>query len=230
MLIRPAASRLLAELEIPKELRRFGSGWISGTLALASAVAALLMVVALRYQSLLAHPDFAVIRDHPLFTAAIYFLLIVGYALAALSLILRSDKVLGFTAMTITLAASLIGSAPPSGLVVPTGGIFLGLDFFVLNVLFLGLLFVPLERMLPHDPEQAVFRDEWREDIFYYLISSLFVQILTFLSLAPSRFLVGHAELSAVRAFFGGMPWLVQVVVIMFLTDLAQYWVHRAFH
>src|SRR5262245_5812622 len=58
MPIRSAATRLLAELEIPKELRRFGSGWISGTLALAAAVAALLMVVALRYPALLTHPEF----------------------------------------------------------------------------------------------------------------------------------------------------------------------------
>ncbi|HVV71414.1 MAG TPA: sterol desaturase family protein, partial [Verrucomicrobiae bacterium] len=32
------------------------------------------------------------------------------------------------------------------------------------------------------------------------------------------------------RAWIAALPWLVQFAAIMVLTDLVQYWVHRAFH
>jgi sterol desaturase/sphingolipid hydroxylase (fatty acid hydroxylase superfamily) len=89
---------------------------------------------------------------------------------------------------------------------------------------------VPVERLFPQSKGQVLLREEWREDLFYYLVSSLLVQVLTFLTLAPSQFLLGHVDWSIVHNGIGHLPWLVQLLAIMFLTDLAQYWVHRAFH
>jgi hypothetical protein len=57
------------------------------------------------------------------------------------------------------------------------------LDWFVLNLLFTGLLFVPLEKMFGR-LNQPLFRSEWREDLFYFLLGSLLVQSLAFLTLA----------------------------------------------
>src|SRR4029079_2705745 len=78
--------------------------------------------------------------------------------------------------------------------------------------------------------DQSVFRDECREDLFYYLVSSLFVQILTYLTLAPSNFVIQNHNLGPIRAWAHDLPWVVQLIAIMLLTDLAQYWLHRAFH
>jgi len=38
------------------------------------------------------------------------------------------------------------------------------------------------------------------------------------------------APLTHVRHWVVGLPFVVQLVAIMFLTDLVQYWLHRAFH
>jgi len=48
--------------------------------------------------------------------------------------------------------------------------------------------------------------------------------------LAPSTTLLRLVDLSVVRAFAGGLPWIVQLLAVMFLTDFTQYWVHRLFH
>ena len=218
------------ELEAPREARPFGSGWLSGTLALLAGLAGLFLVVALRHPTLFTLPELGAIRQQPLFTPAVYVILLAAYLLAAISLLLRPEKILGITAMAVTLLASIIGTLPATVLPGEGTGIFFGLDFFVLNVLFIGFLFVPLERLFPEHPEQTLFRDEWREDLFYYLVSSLFVQILTYLTLVPSNFVLANTQWSAFRATVGGLPWIVQVLAIMFLTDLLQYWVHRAFH
>ena len=62
-------------------------------------------------------------------------------------------------------------------------GIFFGVDFFAVNMVATGLMFAPIERLLPRNADQRLFRGEWREDLFYYLVSSIMVQLLTLLQL-----------------------------------------------
>ena len=221
--------KVKSELEAPRDQRPFGSGWLSGSIGILAGIVGLLMVIVLRNPSLTSVPQLAVVHQSALFRPALYFVLIAGFCLAALSLVLRKDKTLGGAAMVATLLATMIGSLPThSGLKIE--GVFFGLDFFLLNVLFTGLLFIPIERIFARNKDQTVFREEWREDLFYYLVSSLFVQILTYLTLAPSNFVIHSQDLNAVRAWARELPWIVQIVIIMLLTDFAQYWLHRAFH
>ena len=221
--------RIRAELEAPTEQRMFGSGWIAGSLGILAGLVGLAMVIILRNPQLTTVPELAIINKSALFRPALYFILIAGFSLAALSLVLRKDKTLGTAAMIATLAATMVGSLP-SNHHIKIEGVFFGLDFFVLNVLFVGLLFIPIERIFAKNKDQSVFRDEWREDIFYYLVSSLLVQILTYLTLAPSNYVIHHHDIGAIRAWARDLPWVVQLIAIMLLTDFAQYWVHRAFH
>jgi len=222
--------RLRAELEAPPGQRRLGSGWISGVGALVLAVASLLLVISLRHPGFLGMPELRIIHSHPAFRAALQVMLIGSFLLAALNLVLRPRKTLGTWAMILTLSATLLGGAGARAGGDETATVFVGLDWFVLNVIFTGFLFVPLERLFPHRKGQALFRREWREDLFYYLVSSMLVQVLTWLSFAPSRFVVAHTEWGGFRGWVGGQPFWLQFLEIMFLTDLVQYWEHRAFH
>ena len=222
-------SKVRAELEAPRHARLFGSGWISGSIGLLAGVVGVVMVIVLRNPSLTSVPQLSVVHHSALFRPALYFVLISGFALSALSLVLRRDKTLGAAAMAATLLATMIGSLP-SHHDFQLGGMFFGLDFFLLNVLFTGLLFIPIERIFARFKDQSVFRAEWREDLFYYLVSSLFVQILTYLTLAPSNFVVQNQGLGSIRSWAHDLPWVVQLIAIMLLTDFAQYWLHRAFH
>jgi sterol desaturase/sphingolipid hydroxylase (fatty acid hydroxylase superfamily) len=221
---------LRRELEAPAGLRRFGSGWISGVLGLVLGVAGFLLTLSLCVPGALAMPELGALRDHAGFRLGVHVLLLSAFGFSALSLVLRRGKALGTCGLCATLLAALLGGSHATGLAPDSTPLFLGLDFFVLNVVFTGFLFVPLEWLFPHRAEQALFRTEWREDLFYYLVSSLFVQVLTFLSFLPARSLLAFAPLEGVRAWVGALPFALQFVAIMFLTDLVQYGVHRAFH
>ena len=107
---------------------------------------------------------------------------------------LRDKKVLGFTALAIALAAALLGGSNATARDVQSWGIFFGLDFFILNMILSGLMFAPLERLLPHRREQRLFRVEWREDLFYFLVSSMLVQAITFLTFAPSTLILDQTS------------------------------------
>ena len=229
MLINEVRKKVRADLECPPEQRGFGTGWLSGVAALVAAVAALFFVLCLRYPGL-AVPQARPLYDKVVFRLILHFALIASFGLAILSLVLRTNKVLGFSAIAIALLATVLGGSrvKPAGEL--TGGVFLGLDWFVLNVIFTGFLFIPLERLFPRHKGQALFRQEWREDLFYYLVSSLFVQALTFISMAPAVAILSHTEWGTFRKLVGSQWVIVQIIEIMFLTDLVQYWVHRCFH
>jgi sterol desaturase/sphingolipid hydroxylase (fatty acid hydroxylase superfamily) len=222
--------KLRGELEAPPALRRFGSGWISGVLGIVFGVAGLLLVVSLRMPGSLAMPEVRALHVHATFRVCLYVLLLAAFALSALSLALRDGKILGTTGILATLLATLLGGSRATALAADPSPIFFGLDWFALNVLFTGFLFVPMERIFPHAPGQHVFRDEWREDLFYYLVSSFMVQVLTFFTFLPAKTVLTATPLTDMRHWVGSLPFLVQFVAIMFLTDFVQYWVHRTFH
>lgn len=224
-------SQLQRDLESPIEVRRFGSGWFSGFFALLFAIIGFGLVVALRFPEWFATPELEMVKTWSGFRGFVHLTLLASYALALLSLLLRPRKALGFTALAIGIAAALMGGANVQPSETRDWGIFFGLDFFMVNLLVTGLMFAPIERILPHRREQRLFRIEWREDLFYYLISSMLVQIFTFLALAPSTIINANTgNWEAFRAGVAGLPWIVQFVLAVFLSDLFQYWYHRIFH
>lgn len=223
--------RLEHDLTAPIQVRGFGSGWFSGFFALLFAVSGFGMVVALRYPEWFAMPELQVVKDWPGFRGVVHLILLASYALALLSLLLRPRKVLGATALVIGLAAALLGGSNVQPSETASWGIFFGLDFFIVNLLVTGFMFAPIERFWPHRAEQRLFRIEWREDLFYYLVSTMMVQLFAFLALAPQA--IVNAQTSnwdQFRTWVASLPWVVQFVVAVILSDLFQYWYHRLFH
>jgi hypothetical protein len=90
--------RLGADLEAPLSARRFGSGWFSGFFALLLALCGLCLVVALRWPGWFAMPELAPVYGWSGLRPLVHIVLLAAYALALLSLLLRSRKVLGATA------------------------------------------------------------------------------------------------------------------------------------
>jgi len=223
--------QLEKDLEAPVQARGFGSGWISGFFALLLAITGFCLVAAMRWPMWFSMPQLLPLERSLLFRFGIHLTLLTSYILALLSLLLRPRKTPGFTALGIGILATILGGANVQPHETHNFGIYFGIDFFVVNLIVTGLMFAPIERLYPHRKAQRLFRIEWREDLFYYLISSMLVQLLTFLELAPSTFVMTNTGAwHDFRAAVGGQPWALQLAEAMFLTDLAQYWFHRAFH
>jgi sterol desaturase/sphingolipid hydroxylase (fatty acid hydroxylase superfamily) len=230
MSLKDTRQELREELEAPAPSRAFGSGWISGVAGLVLGLVGLALVISMRAPGQFAMPELAAFHAKTWFKAGILAILLLGFAASALSLALRPAKLLGTLGVTAALLATLLGGATAGALTPDPTPLFLGLDWFALNVLFTGVIFIPLERLSPLKPEQALFRNEWREDIFYYLVSSFMVQVLAFVSFAPAKWVAAASVLGELQHRVAALPFVVQLLAIMFLTDLVQYWVHRAFH
>ncbi len=216
--------------EIESDDRQFGGGWISGMISVVLGGIGLGTVFCLLYPQLLTVEDARGEYPVGVIRFALHLVLIAGFVAGVLSVTLRQNKLLGFVGMSLVLIATLIGGSEATRLFQGESKVYFGLDFFLLNLIFLGVIFIPIERIFKQN-DQPILRDEWREDLFYFFISSLFIQMLTFLSLSPSLNLVAATEwASGFRAMVASQPVWLQFIEIMFLTDVVQYWFHRAFH
>lgn len=220
---------LRGELEAPKSEHKIGTGWLSGVFAFVLGLAGLVAVLCMRYPELLTAPEIRSAVSLPLIRLATHIVLIAAFFLATISLILREAKVLGLSAVVAVLVAVAFGGSMTEGPGNLPDKVYFGLDWFVLNLLLTGILFLPLERLFPRRA-QPVFRTEWREDLFYFFIASILIQSLTLVSLAPSKFIVANANLTSIQTAIASQPLVLQFLEIMVLTDFVQYWVHRTFH
>jgi sterol desaturase/sphingolipid hydroxylase (fatty acid hydroxylase superfamily) len=220
-----------AELESAAPQRVLGSGWASGILGVGLSLAGLLLVISARTpRQLLTAPQISPLQENDWFKLGVLLLLISGFTASVVSLALREAKILGTAGVVLALTASVIAQSISTANTAHPLPIFFGLDWFALNVLFTGLIFIPLERLSPLKEDQSIFREEWREDVFYVLVSCLMVQSLAFLPLAPGQLVGSLSPLGAVRQWIGELPLVVQLPVIMLSADFFQYWAHRAFH
>jgi lathosterol oxidase len=214
----------------PAEGTRFGSGWISGVLAAALGAIGLGAVLCFHFPELLTMPRLRGLYPVPYVRALLHLVLVSAFLLGVLSVTLRRSKRLGMAGLLLALVAALLGGSrvPIDGEL--RDGPFLGLDWFLLNLIGYCLVFIPLERLFARLPEQGIFRRGWRTDLSYFFVSTLFVQVTTLLTLRPAMVLFSWAANAKIQAWVGAQPFALQFLGILLVTDLTQYWVHRAFH
>lgn len=211
------------------ERRGFGHGWISGTLSVVLALIGLGAVLCFHFPAHLTIPDARALYSVPVMRAILHVVLSTAFLCGFTSVMLRQNKTLGLIGMGVVLVSALLGGSqvPIDGDM--KGDHYLGLDYVLLILILYSAIFVPLEKLFGR-LEQDVFRKGWRVDLTYFFVSTLLVQLTTYLTLQPATVLFGWTTFPEVQSFVRSQPYWVQFLEIMVLADLVQYWVHRAFH
>jgi hypothetical protein len=80
------------DLQAPVAARRFGSGWFAGFFGLLLSILGLCLVASLRWPDWFSTPELEPLRAWSGFRLVVHLVLILGYALALLSLLLRPRK------------------------------------------------------------------------------------------------------------------------------------------
>jgi len=208
----------------------FGTGWWSGVLSAFFGLLAFGAVVCLHFPELLSSPELRHYYPMYLMRLLIQAVIVSAIILGAVSAMLRRKKALALTGMLFSLGATLMGgsSVPINGAI--GHGPAIGLDWFLLDMLLMTLIFSPIEVLWPAYPKQSVFRSEWLTDIVYFLSTHLPIQLTSFLILLPATQLTAVLNITSVTAAIARLPWLVQFFLAAVVADLAEYVIHRAFH
>jgi len=204
-----------------------GSGFASGLLSALLGLAGFGAVLCLRFPEYLTFADLRPFYGPGYVRAIVHVTLVASFLLGTVSAFLRANKMLALVGIGFTLAAALLGGSqvPTDG--APTGRSWLGVDFFVLNLLLYSAVFIPLERLFALRAGQPVFRRQWLVDLTYFFVNSLLIEILTILTLKPALILFEWARPGWI---VGSLPLVVQVPALLLVADFTQYWVHRTFH
>src|SRR5918993_1517412 len=126
------------------EPTRFGSWFLSGLLSALLGIAGFGAVLCLHFPQFLTVGQLREFYSLEYLRAIIHLSLVASFLLGTVSAFLRTNKMLALIGIAFTLAAALLGGSQ-----VPVGsgsirGSWLGLDFFVLNLLLYSAVFIPL--------------------------------------------------------------------------------------
>ena len=225
-----AAPKKLAKLAGSHGELRTGSGMLSGVIAISLAGLALLGVIGFPFPAYLSTPE---VRAHYDVTTLRYLLfggMVVSGALAIVNAVLgRTRWLAAGTCLLLVVNLLLGGPNTPIG-DFPANTPYVGLDFFILDLLGSTLVFVALEKAMPLRKGQPVFRAEWQNDLTHFFFNHLVVGFTLLLTNRAVHSLFGWAVNATVQGFIGSLPFVAQLFLVVLAADLVQYWTHRAYH
>jgi len=208
----------------------FGKGWWSGVSSAFFGFLALGGVLCLYFPQLLTDPELRPYYSLHVIRLLIQGLIVAAFAFGVASSILRRKKILGLTGMLLALAATVLGGSSVRVNHNLGQGPAIGLDWFLLDMLLMAIIYVPLERLWPKYPEQGTFRKDWTQDVVYFMSTHLPIQILSFLVLLPATQAVKYLGVPALQHQIARLPFLVQFVLAVVVADVAEYFIHLALH
>jgi sterol desaturase/sphingolipid hydroxylase (fatty acid hydroxylase superfamily) len=102
--------------------------------------------------------------------------------------------------------------------------------FDIWDLVLVGVIFVPLERLMPLRAEQAILRDAWKTDLAHLFASGMIIKFGLVGIIGLILFLSHLAVPEWIRSSVAGQPFIVQLAEVVLLADLGFYLAHRAFH
>ena len=164
-----------------------------------------------------------------LFRGILQALIMLTIALGAFSVLTLRSKSHGMMALGLALVAMMLGGSEVEPLTHVQRPMSAGLDFFVLDLLVLALVFVPMERLWTQR-EQNIFRVGWQTDLKHFFVGHVGVQLISFAVLIPVQATLAWAIQLDFQKHVAAQPVWLQLFEILFVVDMVSYWVHRAFH
>ncbi len=170
-----------------------GSGLASGVLALTLAFLCLLGVAAFHFPQYLTTPELRRQYSPEFIRHMMFASLVLAGSISVLNVLFRNNRGLNAIAGVMVLVCLALGGSdiPVADFADHTP--YIGLDWFILDLLGSTLIFVAIEKLFPLYKGQVLFRKEWQTDMVHFTVN---------------HFLVGLALLTvnfAIHRLFGWM-------------------------
>ena len=217
-------------METENKRMRIGEGRISGAISIFLGLLSLASILCFKFPEQLTTPEF-----REVYTASIAENLMLGgiiatFLFALLSLLLSKNKKYAVIGVVLAALAVLLGGMEVEGRAVEKMSWSLGLDWLILDLLVMVLIFVPIELVFPKNRQQSKFHPEWKTDLIYFGISHLAIQLFGVLTKKPAVAFFGWMNLDGVQQWVNDLPFVVELLIALVVTDLVQYAAHRIFH
>ncbi len=207
-----------------------GKGMMSGEIALFLAVLCCFGVLAFHFPEYLTMPELRRAYNVDVIRQIMLVAMMVSGSLALYNILFNRVRWLSLWAFGLCLLALLAGGHKVAVTDLTQNTPYIGLDWLILDLLTSALIFVFIEKIFALRKEQGVFRPEWQTDLAYFIVNHLLIGfMLLTVNLIVHR-IFGWAVKNEVQAWIQGLPFIVELFLILLLADLVQYWTHRAYH
>jgi sterol desaturase/sphingolipid hydroxylase (fatty acid hydroxylase superfamily) len=209
---------------------RPGHGLVSGVIALGLASLCFLGVLAFHFPEYLTTPQLRKAYDVDLLRRLMLGALVVSGALALVNIIRGRAVWLALAAFVLVALTLALGGHKVAVNDFPDDTPYIGLDWFILDLLGSALIFVFIEKLFGLRRDQPVFRAQWQTDLHHFIVNHMMVGfVLLAVNLLVHK-LFGWAAKDGVRFWVQDLPFPVALFLIVLVADLMQYWTHRAYH
>jgi sterol desaturase/sphingolipid hydroxylase (fatty acid hydroxylase superfamily) len=224
------ALRKLNQLTESSGELRWGTGMITGIIALSLAILCFLGVMAFHFPTYLTTPELRKAYNVDVLRQVMLWSLVIAGGLALRNIIFSRARWLSAAAFALVTITALLGGHKVEVGDFPESRFYIGLDWFILDLLGSTLIFIFIEKLFPLKKNQPVFREEWQTDFHHFIVNHL---IVGFVLLAANQLVHGGfswAVSTTVQTWIQGLPFLIELFLIILVADLVQYWTHRAYH
>ena len=209
---------------------RPGHGMISGVVALSLAILCFLGVLAFHFPEYLTTPQLRKSYNVDLMRQLMLASLVLGGAISLFNIIRGRARWLALGAFTLIALTLALGGhkVPVSDFADNTP--YIGLDWFILDLLGSTLIFIFIEKLFALRKSQPVFRPEWQTDFHHFIVNHMIVGFVLLATNLLVHKLFGWAAKDGIQGWVQSLPFVVAVLLIVLVADLVQYWTHRAYH
>jgi sterol desaturase/sphingolipid hydroxylase (fatty acid hydroxylase superfamily) len=209
---------------------RHGHGLVSGVIALSLAVLCFLALLAFYFPAYLTTPELRRQYDVELMRELMFWSMVVAGGLSLANIVLGRARWLAAAAFALVVVTALLGGHKVPVQDFADNTPYIGLDWFILDLLGSTLIFVFIEKLFPLKRDQPIFRPEWQTDFQHFLVNHL---LIGFFLLAVNQLVhlgFDWAVYTPLQAWIRDLPFVVELLLAILVADLAQYWTHRAYH
>lgn len=199
-----------------------------GGIALWLGLLGLPAVLCLLFPGPLSTPSLREFYPMPLLRGLIDVGLLAALFLSVASLLASPALARSWVALALSLLALALGGGRAEPVALSFDATLIGLDFLLLDLFALCLLFVPLERLL--GKAQPILRRGWGVDLMHFGASHVLISMIAVATVVPANVLFGWLLDFEYRARVAALPLALQFVLVILAVDFTNYWVHRAFH
>ncbi|MFG5778715.1 sterol desaturase family protein [Comamonas sp. J-3] len=207
-----------------------GKGMVAGVIALILAALCFLGVMAFHFPQYLTTPELRRSYNVDMLRQLLFWCMVIAGGLSVALIVLGRVRWLAASAFGLVALAALLG-----GHKVPVGEFstdtpYIGLDWFILDLLGSSLIFIFVEKLFALRKDQPVFRPEWQTDFHHFLVNHMVVGFILLATNLLVHKLFGWAANDGIRGWIAHLNFWVALFLIILVADMVQYWTHRAYH
>lgn len=207
-----------------------GKGLVSGVVALALGMLCLLGVIAFHFPEYLTTPELRKQYSVDILRQVLFWSLILSGGLSLANVVLGRRRNLSIAALCFVMTAVALGGSRVPVDDFPVNTPYVGLDWFILDLLGSTMIFVLLEKLFPLYKGQAVFRKEWQTDLAHFILNHFLVGLILLIVNFLIHRVFGWMAGDGIQQYVQALDFIPQLLLCILVADLMQYWSHRAYH